>query len=60
MKRKLKRKEEEKREGEKEENKTVTVERRCVNSVATEAFDIFCQGKDLESCGFSWSLWCLW
>ena len=28
--------------------------KRCVNPVSTEAFDIFCQGEDLESCGFSW------
>ena len=38
--------------GEKEENETVTVERRCVTSVATEAFDICSQGEDLESCVF--------
>ena len=34
----------------------MTVKRRCVNSGSTEAFDIFfCQGEDLESCGFPWS-----
>ena len=38
--------------GEKEENETVTVERQCVTSVATEAFDICSQGEDLENCGF--------
>ena len=46
------------REEEKEENEMVTVERRCVNPVSTEAFDIFSQGEDSESCGNSWSdLW---
>ena len=40
--------------GEKEENGTV--KRRCVNFNLAEAFDIFCQGEDLESCGgVSWS-----
>ena len=29
--------------------------RRCVGSVSAKAFDISCQGEDLESCGgFSW------
>ena len=29
--------------------------RRCVGFVSAEAFDIFSQGEDLESCGgFSW------
>ena len=40
--------------GEKEENGTV--KRRCVNFNLAGAFDIFCQGEDLESCGgVSWS-----
>ena len=40
--------------GEKEENGTA--KRRCVNFNLAEAFDIFCQGEDLESCGgVSWS-----
>ena len=42
------------REEEKEENDTLIVERRCVNSVSIEAFDIFSQGEELESCGNSW------
>ena len=55
VKRKEKRVEEKKRKGEKEENETVTVERRCVGFVSAEAFDIFSQGEGLESCGgFSW------
>ena len=40
-----------KREGEKEENETVTVNRRCDGFASVEAFDIFCQRGDLESCG---------
>ena len=44
-----------KREEEIEENETVTVERRCVGFVSLEAFEIFSQGRDLESCGdLSW------
>ena len=44
-----------KREGEKGENKTWSVERRCDGFVAVEAFEIFSQGGDLESCGgLSW------
>ena len=35
-------------------NKTLTVKGRCVKSVSTEAFDIFSEGEDLESGGFSW------
>ena len=44
------------REEEKEENDTgVSAKRRCVNPVSAEAFDIFSQGEDLESCGgVSW------
>ena len=42
-----------KREVEKEENETVIVERRCVNSVSTEAFEIFSQGETSESGGNS-------
>ena len=50
-----KREEERKRAGEKEENETVSAKRRCVGLVSAEAFDIFGQGEDLESCGgFSW------
>ena len=46
------------REEEKEENETVIVIRSCVNPVSTEAFDIFSQGEDSESCGKSWGdLW---
>ena len=44
-----------KREEEKEENETETVKRRCGGSVSVEAFEIFSQGGDLESCGdVSW------
>ena len=39
------------REEEKEENGTVSVERRCVNSVSAEAFDVFNQGEEVESGG---------
>ena len=39
--------------GEKEENETVTVERWCVTSVATEAFDICSQGKTCRAVVFS-------
>ena len=42
-----------KREEEKEENETETVKRRCDGFVSVEAFEIFCQGTDLESCGNS-------
>ena len=43
------------REEEKEGNETGSVRRRCVNFVSVEAFDIFGQGGDLESCGgLSW------
>ena len=45
-------------EEENEENDTGIVKRRCANSVLTEAFDIFRQGEELESCGNSWrDLW---
>ena len=40
-----------KREEEKEEHETGTVKRRCECFVSVEAFDIFSQGRDLESCG---------
>ena len=44
-----------KREEEKEENETVTGKRRCEGFVSVEAFEIFSQGRDLESCGdVSW------
>ena len=33
------------REEEREENETVIVKRRCINSVSTEAFEIFSQGE---------------
>ena len=33
------------REEENEVNETGILKRRCVNSVSTEAFDIFCQGE---------------
>ena len=47
--------EERKREEEKEENETETVKRRCEGLVSVEAFDIFSQGGDVESCGdVSW------
>ena len=50
-----KRGEERKRDGEKEENETVSAKRRCVGFISAEAFDIFCQGEDLESGGgVSW------
>ena len=43
------------REEEKEENETESVKRRCVGSVSVEAFEIFSQGGDMESCGdVSW------
>ena len=46
------------REKEKEENETVIVKRRCINSVSTEAFEIFYQGEMSEnggnSCGDLW------
>ena len=43
-----------KRSGERREQK-VSVERRCDGFVAVEAFEIFSQGRDLESCGgLSW------
>ena len=45
-------------EEENEENDTGIVKRRCANSVSIEAFDIFRQGEELESCGNSWrDLW---
>ena len=40
-----------KRKEEKEENETVTVKRRCEGLVSVEAFDIFSQEGDVESCG---------
>ena len=44
-------------EEEQEEDETVSAKRRCVGFVSAEIFDIFGQGKDLESCDcFSWSL----
>ena len=44
-----------KREEEKDENETVTVNRRHDGLVSVEAFEIFSQRKDLESCGdLSW------
>ena len=47
--------EQRRREGEREENDTETVKRRCEGFVAVEAFDICSQGRDLESCDdFSW------
>ena len=52
---KEKRGEERKRDGENEENETVSAKRRSVDFVSAEAFDIFCQGEDLESGGgVSW------
>ena len=43
------------REEEKDENETESVKRRCVGSVSVEAFDIFSQERDMESCGgLSW------
>ena len=43
------------REEEKEENEPESVKRKCVGSFSVEAFDIFSQGGDLESCGgLSW------
>ena len=54
---KVKREEERKRDGEKEENETVSAKRRCVGFISAEAFDIFIQGEDLESCGgVSWRI----
>ena len=44
-----------KREEEKEENETGTVKIRCWRFVSVEAFEMFSQGRDLESCGdLSW------
>ena len=40
-----------KREEEEEENETETVKRGCDGCVSVEAFNIFRQGRDLESCG---------
>ena len=46
------------REGEKGEDGTVAVKRKCINPVSAEAFDIFSQGEESESCGNSWcDLW---
>ena len=48
------RSEKRKREEEKEENKTERIKRRCKGSVSVEsveAFEIFSQGENLESCG---------
>ena len=39
------------REGEKGENETLTVKRRCEGVVSVEDFEIFSQGGGLESCG---------
>ena len=39
------------REEEKEVNETESAKRRCVGFVSVEAFDIFSQSGDLESCG---------
>ena len=48
------------REEEKEENETGSVKSRCVGSFSVEAFDLFCQGRDLESSGgLSWGDLCL-
>ena len=45
----------ENREGEKAQNKTVRVKRRCDGLVSVEAFEMFSRGRDLESCGgLSW------
>ena len=41
------------REEEREENETVIVKRRCINSVSTEAFEFFCHGEMSESGGVS-------
>ena len=47
--------EKKKREEAREENETETVERRCEGFVSVEAFEIFGQGRHLESCGdLSW------
>ena len=46
------------REGEKGEDETVAVKRWCIKPVTADAFDIFSQGRDSESCGNSWGgLW---
>ena len=42
------------RDEEKGENETVIVERRCVNPVSTEAFDISSQGEDWRVVVFLW------
>ena len=53
--REVKEKEKREREEEKEENETVTVKRRCEGLVSVEAFEIFSQGRDVESFGdLSW------
>ena len=53
--RKRRRREKRKREGEKEENETEMVKRRCEGLVSVDAFEIFSQGGDVESCGdVSW------
>ena len=51
-----KREEERKKEGEKEQNETVSAKRRCVGFISAEAFHIFSQEENFESCGgVSWS-----
>ena len=50
-KKKREKKEKRKREEEKEENETEIGKRRCEGFVSVEAFEIFGQGRDLESCG---------
>ena len=43
------------RDGEKAQNKTVRVKRRCDGLVSVEAFEMISQGRDLKSCGsLSW------
>ena len=43
-----------KRRGGRREQDGVSAKRRCVVFLSAEAFDIFSQGEDLESCGVSW------
>ena len=43
------------REAQEEENEPKKFKRRFFSLVSVEAFDIFCQGEELESCGdLSW------
>ena len=38
------------------EDETVAV-KRCTKPISAEAFDIFSQAEDSDSCGNSWAFW---